>query len=42
MVARGLTTETDLAATPLRRADRQSDHRLHAGVAFIEEIGHEG
>ena len=42
MVARGLTTETDLAATPLRRADRQGDHRLHTGVAFIEEIGHEG
>ena len=41
MVARGLTTETDLAATPLRRADRQGDHRLHAGVAFIEEISHQ-
>ena len=42
MVARGLTTETDLPPTALRRADRQGDHRLHAGVAFIEQIGHKG
>ena len=42
MVAGGLAAEADLAAAAAGGADRQGHHRLHAGVAFIEEIGHQG